>query len=214
MRGNPTRLLIRSSPIRQEEQWFPCPFFPGKKPGKHWKANTVRVQLKHHASRRRTRISDRTVHICPRPYKTYPELTHPNSPSSPRFLPFVAEPSGQAVAAAPTPNHPAGPLPDLVDRYVALEPLSVILSGECLVLIYEFILGILGFDPWRRRGSWRSWRTCRRTRPRHAAQVICSLWRWIAPRSCRIMLRWTRCLVVFISEVWLIDAIASLEPAI
>lgn len=108
-------------------------FFLKKKYVKHRKANPVRVQRKQHASRRRTRIPDRTVHVRPTPYKTSPRASPPKSPDS--SLPPVCglalttrrrrrvSLEERKAAAAPTPSHLAGPLPDLIDRYVPPVPL-------------------------------------------------------------------------------------------
>lgn len=166
------------------------PFLAQKKPRKHRKATPpVRVPRKHHASRQRPRIRDRTAHVRPSPYKMSPRAAPGPNPPTPRFLPFVARaPATRRRRRAPRrrgrrPLHrpraaPTWSLPG-TDRYA--DPLTwfdrLDLWSPNLGSIWSVDFGdfILGFDRWRRRGSWRSWRTCRRTHPPPAAQVICSL---------------------------------------
>lgn len=149
-----------------------------------------RVPRKYHASRRRPRIRDRTAHAGPSPYKTTPRappsqilrlLASSRSwPELPRHAVAAARLGEEReAAAAPTPRHPRL-IPPGTDRYDPHPWFDRVDLWSPTYPRFDLICGFwgfcLGFDRWRRRGSWRSWRTCRRTRPPPAAQVICLLY--------------------------------------
>lgn len=200
-----TSHLIKPWPMSLTGQWFSPLFFRKKRNPESTERRTppVRVPRKHHASRRRPRIRYRTAHARPSPYKTTPR-THPSQ--IPRLLAssrLWPEPPRHAVAAArlgeereaaaaPIPRHPRL-IPPGTDRYADPPRLIRFVRSVEPYPRFDLICGFwgicLGFDRWRRRGSWRSWRTCRRTRPPPAVQVISSLALWFVSRSCGIVLR-------------------------